>query len=101
MRTPIYRFPSFIPIYSFLYGGGGANEGRRSTFLCKVKWGWTVFQMWETCFNLTHAQHPILLHGIIVVTNLKLTSQKENDINRARDNFFFFYKIDMLTIIIK
>ena len=41
--------------------------------------GWTVFRVWEACFNLTHAQHLVLLHGI-VLTNLKIISQTENDL---------------------
>ena len=31
---------------------------------------WTVFRVWEACFNLTHVQHLVLLYGIIVVTKL-------------------------------
>ena len=37
---------------------------------------WTVFQMWEACFNLRLAQHLALLHVILVVTNLKFTDSK-------------------------
>ena len=56
---------------------------------------WTVFRIWKACFNLTHAQHLVLLQGIIVVTNLKLISETENDSKSYRGQFIFlFYKIE-------
>ena len=39
----------------------------------------TVFRVWEACFNPAHAQHLVLFHRIIPVTNLKIISQTEHD----------------------
>ena len=50
--------------------------------------GWTVFWMRKACFNLTHAHHLVLLHGIIVLRNWKLISQTENEIKTCRGQFF-------------
>ena len=52
-----------------------ANLSAHSTYR-----GWKVFFVWEACINLPHAQHLVLLEGIIVVTNLKTISQTENDL---------------------
>ena len=43
------------------YGGGGKGD-------------WAVFRVWEACFNLTHAQHLVLLHGSIVNYSNKLNN---------------------------
>ena len=40
--------------------------------------------------NLTHAQHLVLLCGIIVLRNLKLISQTENHLNHTGDNLLFY-----------
>ena len=45
---------------------------RSQTNQKKIERGWTFFRVLEACFNLTHAQHLVLLCGIIV-TNLKFT----------------------------
>ena len=44
-------------------------SAKRYIFLFLPKRGWTVFRVWEACFNFTHAQHLVLLYWVIVVYN--------------------------------
>ena len=43
--------------------------------------------MWEACINLTHAQHLVLLHEILVVANLKIILQTQNDLKSCSKQF--------------
>ena len=58
--------------------------------LSECKRDWKVFQAWEAIFMPTHVQHLLLLHGIIVVTSLKLKSQRENDLKSCQREFIAF-----------